>query len=147
MRRRTDDATATLELVFVTPVILMILMLMFAFGRFSQSESIVDQAARDSARSATAQNDSSAVGSVTDRVTKEAMDDAPSSCRDSAKATFTETANAFELPDIDNLDQVEAVTVTVTCRLDMGDLMALPLKTVTITRTFTSPLDRYRGYQ
>jgi len=42
---------------------------------------------------------------------------------------------------------IDSVTVTVRCTLDMSDLAALPLSSVEISRTFTSPLDRYRGYQ
>ena len=57
------------------------------------------------------------------------------------------TPTAFGLPDPLNPVAIDSVTITVRCSLDLSDLAALPLRTVTIERTFTSPLDRYRGYQ
>ena len=57
------------------------------------------------------------------------------------------TPNAFGLPDPENPFALDSVSVTVTCTLDLSDLAALPLKSVKVSRTFTSPLDRYRGYQ
>ena len=71
-----------------------------------------------------------------------------SSCRDSSRVTDIElTDGAFGLPDPNDPVAVDTVTVRVQCTLDLSDLAALPLKQVTITRTFTSPLDRYRGYR
>ncbi|MGH3425768.1 MAG: TadE family protein [Nocardioidaceae bacterium] len=145
---RAERATASLELVIVAPIVLLLMMMIIAFGRYSQTESLVDQAARDAARAATAQNNKSEVSSIVGSVVQETMNDAPSSCRDSAhpKAPVY-TGRAFELPDITRPTDVATVTITVTCVLDLGDLAALPLQDVRVSRTFTSPLDRYRGYQ
>lgn len=146
--RRSARGTASLELVIVSPVVLALLMLMVAFGRYAQTESLVDQAARDGARAATAQNDKSKVPSVVASVVEETMADAPTSCQNSARADPpTYNGRAFELPDPSQPTEVATVSITVTCVLDLGDLAALPLNNVEVTRTFTSPLDRYRGYQ
>lgn len=148
LRRRADDGTASLELVIVTPFLLALLMLIIAFGRYAQTENLVDQAARDAARAATAQNSKAQVVPVVNSVLAESMRDAPTSCRDSAVADPPRlTPTAFGLPDPLNPVAIDSVTITVRCSLDLSDLAALPLRTVTIERTFTSPLDRYRGYQ
>lgn len=150
MRRpsRRCSGTASLELVIVAPFLLALLMLIIAFGRFAQTENVIDQSARDAARAATAQNDRSEVGPIVEKVVADSVDDAPESCRSSAKADPPRmTSGAYQPPADDDSDAIESVTVTVTCDVDMRDLAALPLQTVEISRTFTSPLDRYRGYQ
>lgn len=145
---RTHSGTASLELVMVAPFLLALMMLVIAFGRFAQTENLIDQAARDAARAATAQNDKGKVASVVSAVVDEAMADAPDSCRRSARAQPPKmTASAYGVPDPDNPLAIESVSITVLCDLDLSDLAALPLQTVRIERTFTSPLDRYRGYQ
>lgn len=145
---RDERGSSTLELVIMAPFLLALIMLILAFGRYAQTENIVDQAARDAARAATAQNVRAEVRPTAQKVLDDAMRDAPSSCRDSARiAKLTMTPRAFELPDPNDPTALDSVTVTVKCVLDLGDLTALPLKSVTIERTFTSPLDRYRGYR
>ena len=145
---RDERGSSTLELVIMAPFLLALIMLILAFGRYAQTENLVDQAARDAARAATAQNVRSEVRPTAQKVLDDAMRDAPSSCRDSARiAKLTMTPHAFELPDPNDPTALDSVTVTVECVLDLGDLTALPLKSVTIERTFTSPLDRYRGYR
>lgn len=140
--------TASLELVIVAPFLLALLMLIIAFGRYAQTENLVDQAARDAARAATAQNDRSAVPGVVADVVDETMRDAPGSCRRTAAADAPRmTQGAFGLPDPNDPIAIDSVTITVHCTLDLADLAALPLQSVEIRRTFTSPLDRYRGYR
>lgn len=144
---RSERGTASLELVIVAPFLLALMMLIIAFGRYAQTENLIDQAARDGARAATAQNTRAQVPDVVTQVVQESLDDAPASCRDSAVAEPVLSDGAFGLPDPDDPLKIETVTVTVRCTLDLGDLAALPLKSVEISRTFTSPLDRYRGYR
>lgn len=146
-RMRFERGTASLELVIVAPFLLALLMLIIAFGRYAQTENLVDQAARDAARAATAQNSRAQVPVVVEQVVKEAMAGAPSSCRDTATADPVLSDGAFGLPDPNDPLAIETVTVTVQCTLDLSDLAALPLKKVEISQTFTSPLDRYRGYR
>ncbi len=146
--RRDERATASLELVIVAPFLLALLSLIIAFGRYAQTESLVDQASRDAARAVTAQNERAQAAPVARQVAESLMDDAPPSCRDSAVVEEPRlTAGAFELPDPNDPSAIDSVSVTVRCTLDLSDLAALPLKSVELTQTFTSPLDRYRGYR
>lgn len=145
---RAERGTASLELVIVAPFLFLLLFLIIAFGRYAQTENLVDQAARDAARAATAQNTRADVPAVVEQVVRDSMDDAPASCENSAIADPPQLSNnAFGLADPENPLAIETITVTVRCTLDLSDLGALPLKKVEIARTFTSPLDRYRGYQ
>ena len=84
-RRRSEHGTATLELVIVAPFLLALVMLIFAFARYAQTENLVDQAARDAARAVTAQNVRAQARPTADQVLREAMQDAPSSCRQTAR--------------------------------------------------------------
>lgn len=142
-----ESGTATLELVIIAPFMMALFMMIVAFGRYAQTENLVDQASRDAARAATAQNSKEKVPEIIDSVVTETMTDAPSSCRDSVTKDSSATPTAYGLPDPENPTALDSVSVTVTCTLDLSDLAALPLKSVKLTRTFTSPLDRYRGYQ
>lgn len=143
-----SSGTASLELVIVAPIVLLLMMLIIAFGRYAQTESVIDQAARDAARAATAQNDKSQVPAIVSSVVEETVADAPSSCQNSAHAAApVYHGQAFALPDMSQPADIATVTITVSCTLDLGDLGALPLNNVQVSRTFTSPLDRYRGYQ
>ena len=145
---RRQRGTASLELVIIAPFLLALMMLTIAFGRYAQTENLVDQAARDATRAATAQNSRAAVPDVTNQVATQVMRDAPSSCRGSASVDPVQMTNgAFSLPDPNNPLAIDSVSVTVRCTLDLSDLAALPLRSVEIERTFTSPLDRYRGYR
>ncbi len=146
-RQARDPGTASLELVFVAPMLLAVLMMIIAFGRFAQTESLVDQAARDGARAATAQNAKAAVGPLVQEIAEQTTERTPESCSGSASARSSMTAGAYGLPDLADPTRVESVTVQVSCTLDLSDLFALPLRSVVVKRTFTSPLDRYRGYQ
>ncbi len=145
--RRADRGGATLEVVILAPFLLALLMLIIAFARFALAEGVVDQAARDGARAATAQNSRGAVPEVVDTAVRDALADAPGSCRRTVIADTDLSAGAFEPTDPDVLVDAQSVTVTVSCLIDMSDLAALPLGEVEVEHTFTSPLDRYRGYE
>ncbi|MGH1565702.1 TadE family protein [Mumia sp. DW29H23] len=149
MRARRDDSGASsLELVILAPFVMMLMMLIVAFARYAQAENLVDQAARDAARAATAQNDRTAVAGIAASAVASTMDDAPQSCRDTASAGAPVlNGKAFTVPDPDDADEVASVTITVTCTLSTGDLSFFPFWEIQVERTFTSPLDRYRGYR
>ncbi|MGH3359545.1 MAG: TadE/TadG family type IV pilus assembly protein [Nocardioidaceae bacterium] len=144
---RSATGAASLELVILAPMLFAVLSLILVFGRYAETESLIDQAARDGARAATAQNSAIDAESIADGIVAEALADAPSSCRDSADVTFSKGPDAYEPPDLNDLTTVSWVAVEVSCTVDLTDLGPLPLQEVGITQTFTSPLDRYRGYE
>ncbi|GAB3863129.1 hypothetical protein GCM10028801_30020 [Nocardioides maradonensis] len=151
MRRYDARGGASLELVILAPFLLALLMLIVAFARFTQAKGLVDQAARDAARAATAQNSFHGAHTAIDTAVADALRGAPSSCRDSAGVVPDIPQHAFDpVPEgttrVDP-NQLQSISVTVTCEVDLGDLVILPLGKKPITFTFTSPMDKYRGYQ
>lgn len=146
MGERSERGAASLELVILAPMLFAILSLILMFGRYAETEGEIDQAARDAARAATAQNDSTQISPIADSVVSDTLDGAPSSCRDSATVTTTPSPNAYQGPDENDPAAVGWISVEVTCTLDLSDLGPLPLQDVQLTRTFSSPLDQYRGF-
>ena len=120
--RRDDDGTATLEMVILAPFLLLLLMLIIAFARYAQTENLVDQASRDAARAATAQNSRSAVPGVVDGVVKDMMDDAPSSCQQLGQGQPDDDPHRLRPARPDNPLQIDSVTVTVQCTLDLSEV-------------------------
>lgn len=131
----------------MAPALLLLLGLIMAFARYAHTEGLVDQASRDAARAATAQNSKAKVEPTVQGVVRDTLAGSPASCRSSTRDDVTMTAGAFTLPDPTQPLQVQSVTVAVECRVDLSDLGPLPLPSVRVAQTFTSPLDVYRGYQ
>lgn len=143
--QRDQRGTMTLEVVLLAPVFVALLALMFAMGRWAQTESLVDQAARDAARAATAQNSRSQAPAVAAEVVQETLAEAPSRCQETAVPVFEPSSEAFE--PVAYGAEGQSYSVTVTCQVDLSELGLFfwPAE-VSIQQTFTSPLDRYRGY-
>lgn len=144
--RRDQTGTLSLELAIIAPMLLLLLFMFIAFGRFGQTTGMLEQAARDAARSATQTRSPADMWIAIDNVTAEVAPDLPSSCRESLGA-----------PDVNYTGERRSftpgtfVTVTYQCKLSFTDLM-LPgsgggggWADREITRSFTSRLDPNRG--
>lgn len=138
-----ERGTLSLELSIIAPMLLLLLFLFIAFGRFGQTTGLLEQGVRDSARSATQSRSPAQMWEAVDAVEQEVMADLPASCRDSLATTV----------DYDGGSSFEAgtfVTVTYRCDLSFTDLM-LPgsggggWADRSVTRSFTSRLDPNRG--
>lgn len=137
--------TISLELVVTAPMLLAVLSLVSAFGRFGGTESVVEQAARDAARGATqTQNEDDATDLVHD-IVEDTLKEAPPSCAANPHVDIT-TTDGFEPSDPYDDETLNMLTVTVSCTVDTSDLAFIPLGSITITRSFTSPFDVFRGY-
>jgi Flp pilus assembly protein TadG len=142
--RRGERGTLSLELSIIAPMLLLLLFLFIAFGRFGQTTGLLEQGVRDSARSATQTRSPAEMWEAVDAVEQEVMADLPASCRDSLATTV----------DYDGGSSFAAgtfVTVTYSCDLSFTDLM-LPgsgggggWADRSVTRSFTSRLDPNRG--
>jgi Flp pilus assembly protein TadG len=122
-------------MVILTPVLLLLFMFLLACGRYFQSSSLLESAARDGARSASqARSLNEAQGRVDDAVNR-TMSQAVKSCKETASGTIT-TAFTAGAP----------LSVEVTCTINYRDLGLLGIGGDTkITKRFTSSLDPYRG--
>lgn len=144
--RRDQAGTLSLELAIIAPMLLLLLFLFIAFGRFGQTTGLLEQAARDAARSATQTRSPAQMWVAIDAVTAEIAADLPPSCRDSLGAPTVSYAGERR-----SFRPGTFVTVTYQCQLSFTDLM-LPGSSGgggwadrEITRSFTSRLDPNRG--
>ena len=127
--------SAAVELVLITPVLVVLLLFVVMLGRLGTARASVDAAARDAARAATiARSPSGQQVAATDAAT-----------------VSTQTAGlhceplAVEITRDNNTGTT--IEATVSCTVGLGDL-ALGLHipaTRTLTGHFVAPVDRYRG--
>jgi Flp pilus assembly protein TadG len=124
-----------LEMVILTPALLLLFMYLLACGRYFQSSSLLESAARDGARSASqARSLNEAQGRVDDAVNR-TMSQAVKSCKETAAGAITTGFTAGK-----------PLSVEVSCTINYRDLGLLGIGGDTkITKRFTSSVDPYRG--
>jgi Flp pilus assembly protein TadG len=124
-----------LEMVILTPALLLLFMFLLACGRYFQSSSLLESAARDGARSASqARSLNEAQGRVDDAVSR-TMSQAVKSCKETASGSITTSFTAGK-----------PLSVEVSCTINYRDLGLLGIGGDTkITKRFTSSVDPYRG--
>ena len=131
-RRRGPDDTGSMavELALLTVPLVMILLLVAALGRFSDARTQVTEAARDAAREASTYLTASQADSQADQI---AHSELTGIC-----------ANAAITTDTSQLRPGGQVTVTVACRVPLGDLVLLHLPgTRTISASSVAVVDTY----
>ena len=139
-RRPGDAGNAALELVILAPVIVLLISMVVAAGRVAVAQGSIDAAARDAARQASlarspAQAQAAALDSALAELLGEKLKCAP-------VVTLPGLASAFGVP----AGQPSTVTARVTCTVSLSDLLVPGLPgSRTLTGTFTSPLDPFRG--
>lgn len=131
----SQRGAAAVELVLVTPVLIVLLLFVVAGGRLADARAQVDAAARDAARAGTLAR--SAAGA--ERAGKEAADsrlhDAGVECR-----------SLLVQVDATRFAPGGTVAATVTCTVDLGDLTLLAVPgSRSVTATAAEPVDVYRG--
>ena len=130
-----DRGSAAAELVLVTPFLFLLLLFAVAAGRLVQGKLDVDSAAQQAARAASLARTPAAASAQATQVAQAALAGQSVSCD---PAVITADTGDF-VPGGE-------VTVTVTCTVRLSDLSLLHIPgTETITSTFTSPIDVYRG--
>lgn len=132
-----ERGSVTLELVILTPVLIVALLFVIAAGRIAQAHQAVEAAARDAARQASIARDPAA---------------ARTAATSSAQATLSrEGMNCPADVSIDTsgfaraLGQPATVTAHVTCTVHLADVAAGGISNTTVTASFSSPIDPYRG--
>lgn len=131
----TERGSATLELVLVTPVLLLMLLFVVFLGRLGEARNDVDRAARDAARAASIARSAG---------------EADLAGRDAARSTLAAGGVSCRRLDVAvDTSQFSAggeVSTTVTCTVDLADVAALKVPgSETLTASFTEPVDAYRG--
>jgi Flp pilus assembly protein TadG len=133
--RPEQRGTMALEMVILAPVLLLLFMFLLACGRYFQTSSLLESAARDGARSASQARSLPEAQSRVDSAVSTTMNQAIKSCKTTASGSIT-TGFVAGSP----------LSVEVTCTINYRDLGLLGLGgDTTITKRFTSSLDPYRG--
>lgn len=131
----TERGSATLELVLITPALLLMLLFVVFLGRLGEARNDVDRAARDAARAASIARSAG---------------DADVAGRDAARSTLEAGGvSCRQLDVVVDASQFSAggyVSATVTCTVDLADVAALKIPgSETLTASFSEPVDLYRG--
>lgn len=135
-RLSQDDGSSTIELVILTPMIVMLVGLALFTGRVATIKQDVISASRDSARAASAR-----------QFPGPASVDGEAAAVQTLAARNVSCQTLTVVVDTANLTPGGSVTSTVTCRVDLSDvtsLLGLP-GSVTVEATSTAVVDRFRG--
>jgi Flp pilus assembly protein TadG len=134
-RSRDDRGSLTVELVVLTPVVVMFALATLAFGRLTQARQQVVEAAQAGAQAA-------AVGSNP----LQAQQAAQSAAETGILASAHTCANPQINTDVAHFVPGGYVVVQVTCHVQLSDLLVpgLPGAT-TVQASSTAPLDPYRS--
>lgn len=140
-RARIDRGSAALETAVIAPVIIALLGLMIAFGRVIDADGAVDAAAHAAARAASLERDAPSAESQARAAAEDSLNGDGITCQTN---DVTVDTSGFAL----DVGQAATVTATISCTARLSDigLPGLP-GAKTLTATFTSPIDTYRGRQ
>lgn len=143
-RSMRERGTISLELAILAIPLILLLMMIWAFGVYAQAQSVTDQAARDAVRAAT-QSRSEAEAEDQIAAAIDATHDAEYVGQYMDCDYEPSFDPEFAAPPPYALGEMATVTVHVSCTVDLGDVAFLPW-TAHLESTFVSPLDTYRGY-
>jgi Flp pilus assembly protein TadG len=143
---RSESGSTSLELVLLAPVLLSVLLLIAAFGRYAHVEGTIDQAAADAARSATATRDFDSAKTAVQATIDADLDTAPTTCQQTENHEVTTSLdNSFQASSPYDPDAINVLTVTVSCDVNVSDLSFIGIGSMTVTRTFSSPMPANYG--
>jgi len=133
--RRRDDGSAAVELVLITPLLVLVWLLIVAGGRMVQARIEVDSAARQAARAASIAGDPATAAS-----------DASAAAQAALASQHLTCGNLAVTADTSDFIPGGQVTVQVSCTVSLSGLSLLHLPGAeTLSSHFASPIDVYRG--
>lgn len=131
----SQRGAAAVELVLVTPVLIVLLLFVVAGGRLADARAQVDAAAREAARAGTLARSAAGAERAGTAAAGTRLHDAGVECRSLVVQVDTTRFSAGG-----------TVATTVTCTVDLGDLTLLAVPgTRSVTATAAEPVDVYRG--
>ncbi|MEU6578209.1 TadE family protein [Streptomyces sp. NPDC046805] len=137
-RLRSDEGSAAIEAAIILPSLIMFLCLAIAGGRIVTSGSKIDSAAEDAAREASLHRTAAAAQGAARSAAAESLNDQGITC---ASTSLRINTGGLSVP----VGQVGTVTVTVTCTVNLSDLLLPGVPGAkTLTSTATSVVDQYR---
>lgn len=132
---RGEEGSATAELAILTPLLILFLLLVVAFGRLAGARIEVDGAAAQAARAASIARSPATATTAAEQTASSALSSQHVTCAHLAVA-------------VDTADFVPggSVGVTVSCAVDLSTLTGLHLPvTETLSNRFVEPIDAYRS--
>jgi Flp pilus assembly protein TadG len=130
-----DRGSAAAEMVLLTPLLMLFLFLIVAAGRLVQARLEVDSAAQQAARAASLARDPASAAADATATAQSALASQHLTCD---PMTVT--------PDLSDFTPGGLVTVQVSCTVSLAGLALLHVSGAeTLTSTFSSPIDVYRG--
>lgn len=130
----SETGSASVELVLVTPLLMLLLLLTVYAGRVTHHRLLIEHAASQAARAATLAPDATAAARAAAETAHATLVAADVACGELAVDT-----------DLSGYRPGGHVTVSLRCRLDHGDLAGLGLPGhQTISATAVSPVDAWR---
>ena len=131
---RDERGSVTVELVLVTPLLILLLLFVVALGRLASARIDVNGAAAQAARAASIARDPESASNAATQTATAALADDHVTCANLAVATDTSGFSAGG-----------TVAVTITCNVDLADLAGLRLPASTaISARSVSVVDTYR---
>ncbi|MGE0731646.1 MAG: TadE/TadG family type IV pilus assembly protein [Acidimicrobiia bacterium] len=131
----SERGSASVEMVLITPVLVVLLLFVVAVGRLASAQGEVESAARDAARAAASGRSSTAAQALGNAAATATLADRGVEC---TSLTVEIDTSAFRADGI--------VGATVHCVVDLEAVAGLGLPASrTLTSSFTAPVDRYRG--
>ena len=132
-----ERGSATAELVLLTPLVVGLLLMIVAFGRFAEARSEVDEAARDAARAASIARSTTSARSAAEQAAAATLEAGGVSCR-----TMTVDLDLADFRPGGN------VAAHIACDTDLADVSLLRLPgSKTFSATGVSVIDTYRAMQ
>ncbi|ASW53100.1 TadE/TadG family type IV pilus assembly protein [Plantactinospora sp. KBS50] len=150
--RRAQRGSVSVEVAILAPVFILLLGLAVVAGRAAVARSVVDSAAHDAARAASiARTREQAVADGKAGV-EQVLAGQGINCSSAASVRLTGRLPTGESVSLDyafdpwRVGELVFVVATVRCVVSLDDLwMPGTPGTITIERSFVSPMDRYRG--
>lgn len=137
-RLRSDEGSAAIEAAIILPSLIMFLCLAIAGGRIVTSGAKIDSAAEDAAREASIHRTAATAEGAAQSAAAQSLNDQGITCASTAVRVNT---GGLNVP----VGQVGTVTVTVTCTVNLSDLLLPGVPGAkTLTSTATSVVDQYR---
>ena len=134
-RLKSDRGSAAVELVLITPALLVMLAFVVFLGRTTAAAADVQAAARDSARAASLA-----------RTPNSARTAGTSSAAASIDADGVTCRQLSTVVDTSQFRAGGSVKTTVTCEVALGDVSLLGVApTRLVSASFTAPVDQFRG--
>lgn len=133
-----EAGNAPLELIILAPIVVALIGLMIGAGRTTMAQGAVDAAARDAARQASIARTESAAQAAAQLSADTELAQDGLSCTPQVLPVLGQ----FGAP----LGQPASVSVTVECTVSLSNLFVPGMPgSKTLSATFSSPLDPYRG--